>query len=221
MRTPHRSRGVRTPCRPTRRSSMAMARPAARPRRSRRWVVAGRLQSCRGHRRRAGARRCGPAPDPAGARTSRETRTVGVRRGPRGWRDRRRRHRGASHLPRLEGPAFDAIRGRVPNGSSAVVVIATATCTQCPRRSPAPPRPSTATARAGGGRRAAIRARRCAAKHDVAAARPGTRARSRPLERTIAHALAVDPRVDDDTIAVECFAGGHVVLPGSAAVFRA
>ena len=42
-----------------------------------------------------------------------------------------------------------------------------------------------------------------------------------PLERTIAHALAVDPRVDDDTIAVECFAGGHVVLPGSAAVFRA
>ena len=32
----------------------------------------------------------------------------------------------ASHLPRLEGPAFDAIRERVPKGSSAVVVIATA-----------------------------------------------------------------------------------------------
>jgi hypothetical protein len=32
----------------------------------------------------------------------------------------------ASHLPRLEGPAFDAIRERVPTGSSAVVVISTA-----------------------------------------------------------------------------------------------
>ena len=32
----------------------------------------------------------------------------------------------ASHLPRLEGPAFDAIRERVPKGSSAVVVISTA-----------------------------------------------------------------------------------------------
>ena len=45
--------------------------------------------------------------------------------------------------------------------------------------------------------------------------------RDHALEKTIAHALAVDPRVDDDTIAVECFAGGHVVLRGSAAVFRA
>lgn len=32
----------------------------------------------------------------------------------------------ASHLPKFEGPAFDAIRERVPKGSSAVVVIATA-----------------------------------------------------------------------------------------------
>ena len=32
----------------------------------------------------------------------------------------------ASHLPQLEGPAFDAIRERVPKGSSAVVVISTA-----------------------------------------------------------------------------------------------
>jgi osmotically-inducible protein OsmY len=39
--------------------------------------------------------------------------------------------------------------------------------------------------------------------------------RDHALEKTIAHALAVDPRVDDDTIAVECFAGGHVVLRGS------
>ena len=40
--------------------------------------------------------------------------------------------------------------------------------------------------------------------------------RHHALEKTIAHALAVDPRGDDDTIAVECFAGGHVVLRGSA-----
>ena len=40
--------------------------------------------------------------------------------------------------------------------------------------------------------------------------------RDHALEKTIAHALAVDPRVDDDTIAVECVAGGHVVLRGSA-----
>jgi osmotically-inducible protein OsmY len=40
--------------------------------------------------------------------------------------------------------------------------------------------------------------------------------RDHALEKTIAHALAVDPRVDDDTIAVECFARGHVVLRGSA-----
>jgi osmotically-inducible protein OsmY len=40
--------------------------------------------------------------------------------------------------------------------------------------------------------------------------------RDHALEKTIAHALAVDPRVDDDTIAVECIAGGHVVLRGSA-----
>jgi osmotically-inducible protein OsmY len=40
--------------------------------------------------------------------------------------------------------------------------------------------------------------------------------RDHALEKTIAHALVVDPRVDDDTIAVECFAGGHVVLRGSA-----
>ena len=39
--------------------------------------------------------------------------------------------------------------------------------------------------------------------------------RDHALEKTIAHALAVDPRVDDATIAVECFAGGHVVLRGS------
>jgi BON domain len=45
--------------------------------------------------------------------------------------------------------------------------------------------------------------------------------RHHALEKTIAHALAVDPRGDDDTIAVECFAGGHVVLRGSAAVLRA
>jgi hypothetical protein len=32
----------------------------------------------------------------------------------------------ASHLPKFEGPAFDAIRERVPKGSSAVVVISTA-----------------------------------------------------------------------------------------------
>ena len=32
----------------------------------------------------------------------------------------------ASHLPQLEGPAFDAIRERLPEGSSAVVVISTA-----------------------------------------------------------------------------------------------
>jgi hypothetical protein len=32
----------------------------------------------------------------------------------------------ASHLPKFEGPAFDAIRERVPKGSSAIVVIATA-----------------------------------------------------------------------------------------------
>ena len=40
--------------------------------------------------------------------------------------------------------------------------------------------------------------------------------RDHALEKTIAHALVVDPRVDDDTIAVVCFAGGHVVLRGSA-----
>jgi hypothetical protein len=32
----------------------------------------------------------------------------------------------ARHLPRSEGPPFDAIRERVPKGSSALVVIATA-----------------------------------------------------------------------------------------------
>jgi osmotically-inducible protein OsmY len=40
--------------------------------------------------------------------------------------------------------------------------------------------------------------------------------RDHALEKTVAQALAVDARVDDDTIAVECFAGGHVVLRGSA-----
>src|SRR5512133_2180242 len=40
--------------------------------------------------------------------------------------------------------------------------------------------------------------------------------RDHALEQTVAQALAADPRVDDDTIAVECFAGGHVVLRGSA-----
>jgi osmotically-inducible protein OsmY len=39
--------------------------------------------------------------------------------------------------------------------------------------------------------------------------------RDHALEKTVAQALAEDPRVDDDTIAVECFAGGHVVLRGS------
>jgi hypothetical protein len=38
--------------------------------------------------------------------------------------------------------------------------------------------------------------------------------RDRALEKTIAHALAVDPRVDDDTIAVEWVAGCHVVCVG-------
>jgi len=39
--------------------------------------------------------------------------------------------------------------------------------------------------------------------------------RDHALEQTIAAALAADPGVDDDTIAVECFDGGHVVLRGS------
>ena len=87
---------------------------------------AGRLQSCRGHRRRAGARRCGPSPDPSGrADEPRDCGpsafAVGLVGGATvgGVIE-------ASHLPRLEGPAFDAIRERVPNGSSAVVVISTA-----------------------------------------------------------------------------------------------
>jgi osmotically-inducible protein OsmY len=40
--------------------------------------------------------------------------------------------------------------------------------------------------------------------------------RDHALERMIADALAANPRVDDDTIAVACFDGGHVVLRGSA-----
>ena len=40
--------------------------------------------------------------------------------------------------------------------------------------------------------------------------------RDHALAQTVADALAADPRVDDDTIAVECFDGGHVVLRGSA-----
>jgi osmotically-inducible protein OsmY len=40
--------------------------------------------------------------------------------------------------------------------------------------------------------------------------------RDHSLERTIADALAADPRVGDDTIAVECFDDGRVVLRGSA-----
>jgi osmotically-inducible protein OsmY len=39
--------------------------------------------------------------------------------------------------------------------------------------------------------------------------------RDHALEQNTAHALAADPGVDDDTIAVECFDGGHVVLRGS------
>ena len=41
--------------------------------------------------------------------------------------------------------------------------------------------------------------------------------RDHALGQAVADALAADPRVDDDTIAVECFDGGHVVLRGSAA----
>jgi osmotically-inducible protein OsmY len=41
--------------------------------------------------------------------------------------------------------------------------------------------------------------------------------RDHSLERRIACALAADRRVDDETIAVECSDGGHVVLRGSAA----
>jgi osmotically-inducible protein OsmY len=40
--------------------------------------------------------------------------------------------------------------------------------------------------------------------------------RDHALEQTVADALATDPRVDNDAIAVECFAGGHVALRGSA-----
>jgi hypothetical protein len=40
--------------------------------------------------------------------------------------------------------------------------------------------------------------------------------RDHALERRIAEALAADPRVDDDTIAVECGESGYVVLRGSA-----
>jgi osmotically-inducible protein OsmY len=40
--------------------------------------------------------------------------------------------------------------------------------------------------------------------------------RDHALAQTVADALAADPRVDDDTIAVECLDGGHVVLRGSA-----
>jgi len=40
--------------------------------------------------------------------------------------------------------------------------------------------------------------------------------RDHALERRIADALAADPRVDDDTIAVECGASGYTVLRGSA-----
>jgi len=40
--------------------------------------------------------------------------------------------------------------------------------------------------------------------------------RDHSLEKTVAQALAADPRIDDDMIAVECFARGHVVLRGSA-----
>jgi osmotically-inducible protein OsmY len=41
--------------------------------------------------------------------------------------------------------------------------------------------------------------------------------RDHALERRIAEALAADPRVDDDTIAVECGESGYAVLRGSAA----
>jgi osmotically-inducible protein OsmY len=41
--------------------------------------------------------------------------------------------------------------------------------------------------------------------------------RDHALEQAVAEALAADPRIDDETIAVECFVGGHVVLRGSAA----
>jgi osmotically-inducible protein OsmY len=41
--------------------------------------------------------------------------------------------------------------------------------------------------------------------------------RDHALEHAVAEALAADPRVDDETIAVECSDGGHVVLRGSAA----
>jgi osmotically-inducible protein OsmY len=40
--------------------------------------------------------------------------------------------------------------------------------------------------------------------------------RDHALEREIAEALAADPRVDDETIAVACFDGGHVMLRGCA-----
>jgi hypothetical protein len=41
--------------------------------------------------------------------------------------------------------------------------------------------------------------------------------RDHALEQTVADALATDPCVDNDAIAVECFAGGQVALRGSAA----
>ena len=44
--------------------------------------------------------------------------------------------------------------------------------------------------------------------------------RDHALEKTIAHALAVDPGVDDDTVAVECFAGGHIVPQRERAIAR-
>ena len=130
----------------------------------------------------------------------------------------------AGELPWPEGAAFDAIREQVPEGASAIVVVsdaerveaigvALAGATDAIERYGLSPAAATELQAALAQAPLSTGANRPA----VRSARTGEMMSNHALERRIADALAADPRVDDDAIAVACSESGYAVLRGASA----